>query len=96
MKIAVTDCKTCQGKNETFLLTGMVLYGISEESDKDFSRNGQRLFFYRRPAINLLYKGNFRDGQRLFASGFDWRIEKNAVTLSFVRLKAMLVCYRMV
>ena len=34
----------CQGKNETFLLTGIVLSVIVEESEKDFSRNGQRLF----------------------------------------------------
>mgnify|MGYP003289835082 CR=1 FL=1 len=46
----------CQGKNETFLLTGMVLYSISEKSEKDFSRNGQRLFFYRRPATALLWE----------------------------------------
>ena len=38
---AVLVCSLpCQGKNETFLLTGIVLSVIVEKSDKGFFRNG--------------------------------------------------------
>ena len=60
---------------------------VFQKLQKDFFRNGQRLFFYRRPAINLLDKGNFPAPQsegrlQLIFATMPQKVHDDRVTLS--------------